>query len=169
MSRRGWILTALGLASIVVLGMLAITATARLRTDHRPTTPTRTTDTRSAALADDTAKRAFLGQYLTLKSAVTATEFHIVYHDNSTGVVPGPSDWDIQVALKVAPTDVSRWTAGMQPATANADNLAWGYALVPDEPRWKTRSQPQIYTAGGKLVAAFAREGIVLLRLQTNS
>lgn len=164
---RRWILIACGLASLVV-ALLASTAAVRLLAQPRPTTPSRTTDTHSAALADDTAKRAFLERYLTLKSAVKATEFHIVFHDNSAGGIPGPSDWDMQVALKVAPADVPRWTAGMQLVSGDAPDLAWGDALVADEPRWQTSTPPQVYTAAGKLVAAYAREGIVMLRLQTN-
>jgi hypothetical protein len=73
-----------------------------------------TTDTRSAQLATDAEKIAFLHRYITLYSAVEATEFHIVYHDNAGGAVPGPSDWDMRVAVKVAPADVSTWTDGLQ-------------------------------------------------------
>src|SRR5262245_8459356 len=62
-----------------------------------------TTDTYSAQLTTDAEKIAFLRRYITLYSTVEATEFHIVYHDNAGGAVPAPSDWDMRVALKVAP------------------------------------------------------------------
>src|SRR5262245_18839405 len=88
-----------------------------------------TTDTRSAQLATDAEKIAFLRRYVKLSSAVEATEFHIVYHDNAGGRVPGPSDWDIRVALKVAPADVPAWTGGLQERAAAGVDLSWAITL----------------------------------------
>ena len=128
-----------------------------------------TTDTRSAQLATDAEKIAFLHRYITLYSAVEATEFHIAYHDNAGGAVPGPSDWDMRVALKVAPADVSAWTSGLQEIDGTGVDLSWGTDLLPDASRWARTSQPRVYErmSGGVIVAAFASEGVILKHIWT--
>jgi hypothetical protein len=129
-----------------------------------------TTDTRSAQFATDAEKIAFLRRYVTLYSEVEATEFHIVYHDNSGGRVPGPSDWDMRVALKIAPTDTPAWTSGLQEIDGADLDLSWGTDLLPNTPRWARTSQPRVYERGGGdvIVAVFASEGIVLKHLWTS-
>ena len=114
-------------------------------------------------------RSAFLHRYITLYSAVEATEFHIVYHDNAGGAVPGPSDWDMRVALKVAPADVSAWTNGLQEIDSAGVDLSWGTDLLPDASRWARTSQPRSISARGwgVIVAAFASEGVILKHIWT--
>jgi hypothetical protein len=128
-----------------------------------------TTDTRSARFVTDAEKIAFLRRYVALSSSVEATEFHIVYHDNSGGAVPGPSDWDMRVALKVAPADIAAWTSGLQEVEGTGVDLSWGTDLLPNMSRWAHVSQPRIYqrAGGGVVVAAYAAEGIILKRMWT--
>ena len=76
--------------------------------------PDRTTNTWSSSFRSREEKLAFLCGYMTMPSEVIDAEYHIVYHDNSGGLIPGPSDWDIRVVLKVAPEDTYRWTDGMK-------------------------------------------------------
>jgi hypothetical protein len=123
-----------------------------------------TTDTRSDQFATDADKITFLRRYVTFSSAVEATEFHIVYHDNAGGPVPGPSEWNIHVALKIAPADIPAWTSGLQEMDGGGIDLSWGSALLPNTPRWARTSLPKIYgrAGGGVLVAAFVPEGIIL-------
>ena len=127
----------------------------------------KTTDTRSSMFATDAEKIAFLQQYLTLASPIQAAEFHIVYHDNSAGGVPGPSDWDMQVVLVVAPADLPRWTQGMQPVVSQHVDLTWADPLLPPEQHWRITSAPTVYQRAGTLVAVFAPEGIVFKRVST--
>jgi hypothetical protein len=128
-----------------------------------------TTDTQSAQLATDAEKIAFLRRYITLYSAVETTEFHIVYHDNAGGAVPGPSDWDMRVALKVAPANISAWTSGLQESEGAGVDLTWGTDLLPDASRWARTTQPRVYerASGGVLVAAFAPEGVIFKHMWT--
>lgn len=160
---------AIGVAVLAGLALLAVIlySLAQERGGLLSAAANMTTDTRSADLAGDSEKLAFLQRYLAFKSAVEAAEFHLVYHDNASSFVPGPSDWDMQAALKIAPADLPLWSGELLPATSPAPDLAWGYALLPNEPRWRISSRPVVYTAAGKIVAAFEREGIVLIRLQT--
>lgn len=128
----------------------------------------KTTDTRSATLKTDAEKIAFLQQYLKLPSEIMATEFHIVYHDNAQGL-PGPSDYDIRAALKVAPEAVARWSDGLQPVDAATTDLTWTTDLLPPQPRWAHASPPQVYMRPGAqvVVVVYAPEGIVLKRVWT--
>ena len=128
-----------------------------------------TTDTQSAQFATDAEKITFLRRYITLFSAVQATEFHIVYHNNAGGAVPSPSDWDMRVALKVAPADVSAWTDGLQEIDGAGVDLSWGTDLLPDASRWAHTSPPRVYerAGGGVIVAMFASEGVILKHIWT--
>jgi hypothetical protein len=128
-----------------------------------------TTDTHSAQFATDAEKIAFLRRYVTLYSAVEASEFHIVYHDNAGEAAPGPSDWDMRVALKVAPADIPSWTSGLQEIAGADTDLSWGIDLLPDTVRWARTSQPRVYerASGGVTVAAFASEGVILKHMWT--
>ena len=128
--------------------------------------PSLTTDTLSSTLSDDAAKVAFLGRYLKLASPVEAAEFHVIYHDNSGGMVPGPSEWDIQAVMKVAPADLPAWTSGMTPT--EAADLSWGRSLLGPEPRWAVHSALRVYQRGRTIVAVFEPEGIVFKRAQAD-
>jgi hypothetical protein len=55
----------------------------------------------------------------------------------------------------------------MQAVAAQDTDLAWAYALLPQEQRWKITSQPIVYARSGSLVAVFEQEGIVFKRLRT--
>jgi hypothetical protein len=123
------------------------------------------TDTHSKQFATDPDKIQFLKHYLTLPTAVEAAEFHVVYHDNSGDGIPGPSDWDMQVVLKVAPQDLSAWTQNVKP-TSEKQDLEWGYSLARQR-NWKLQSKPKVYTAAGKIVVVFEKEGFIFKRLTT--
>jgi len=131
----------------------------------RPGSGSMTTNTRSASMPSDQAKIAFLKRYLVLPSDVQATEFHIVLHDNRKGLVPGSSNFDIRVAVKVPPEKVSAWTAEMPKAAAPFD-IAWAQEILPKTDRWATHSTPNFYEREGVQVATYEPEGIVLKRVQ---
>ena len=129
-----------------------------------------TTDTRSSAFATDAEKITFLRRYLHLKTPIQATEFHIVYHDNSGGGVPGPSDYDLRVALLIDQPNLDAWTAGLHPSPeSEATQFSWSAEVLPHEARWALTSKPTIYVGDGanELVAVFATEGIILIHSWT--
>jgi hypothetical protein len=130
----------------------------------RPRPAAMATDTRSASLQGDPAKLDFLKKYLRLPTEVQATEFHIAYHDNSKGMVPGPSDYDLRVVVKVPPDKVSQWVAEMGQPTAPFD-VAWAYELLPKEERWRIASPPTYYQRDRVQVVTFEPEGIVFKRV----
>lgn len=59
-----------------------------------------TTNTRSAELGDEVSRRGFLTRYIKLPADLEVQAFHVIYHDQSGGLVPGPSDYVISMALR---------------------------------------------------------------------
>lgn len=124
--------------------------------------PSLTTDTHSSKFSSDRQKIEFLTRYLKLPTPIEATEFHIVYHDNS-GIVPGPSDWMIQAAIKVSPDSLKLWTKEMN-LQSQPINFDWGYALIPKtEQRWQLKSKPKFYQRNNEnvYIVVFESEGII--------
>lgn len=89
----------------------------------------KTTDTWSSEFASRDEKLAFLAEYLIMPSEVLDAEYHIVYYDNSTGLIPGPSDWDVRAALKVKPEDIPLWTDGLVAVSPEEIDLEWWVGL----------------------------------------
>jgi hypothetical protein len=131
------------------------------------------TDTDSAALPDKQQRLEFLGRYLRLKSVVSDAEFVIRYRDNSQGLVPGPSDWDIRAALVVG-ASAAAWRAGWEEcAGANSSDAAgreidaWARSLLDRRPDWRSvASAPRCFRNprhAGSVVLIYEQEGLVLL------
>jgi hypothetical protein len=161
--RNRWIIGGLGLILLTIVGAVGFQHWV-----YEPFNayyfPNRSTNTNSKQFATDVDKIRFLKRYLTLPSAVEATEFYVVYHDNSSGI-PGPSDWDIQAVLKVAPQHLSAWTQNLK-ANLKKQDLAWGYRLA-QQRGWKLQSAPKVYAATGKIVAVFEKEGFIFQKVTT--
>jgi hypothetical protein len=121
-----------------------------------------TTDTTSSQFATNKEKIAFLERYLKLPTKVEAAEFHIVYYDNSQGRVPGPSDWDMRVIVKVAPENIDRWLESLAETTEPFD-ITWVYEFAKD---WQLTSSPKFFM-GDKHVAVFEVGGVVVVWLST--
>jgi hypothetical protein len=121
-----------------------------------------TTDTKSSQFATNEEKIAFLERYLNLPTKVEAAEYHIVYQDNSTGRVPGPSGWDMRVVVKVAPEDIPLWLESSTETTEPFD-LTWAYDLVKE---WQLKSVPKFFV-GNKRAAVFETEGVLVVWLST--
>lgn len=124
-------------------------------------TPDRTTDTKSIELTTETEQIDFLSQYVNLKSGVLETEFHIVYHDNGGGLVPGPSDWDIQAVMMV--DDVAAWVDGK--TEVETADFSWAEGLLTEGLR--PSSQPTYYTNSTTTIAIFEPEQIIFLHSTT--
>ena len=121
-----------------------------------------TTDTRSSSIADEQAQIDFLDRYVKLPSPVIETEFHIVYHDNSVGRIPGPSDWSIEFAVRVDPDDTELWTDGISPEEEPAD---WDEGLLDG---WDVDGDaPMFYARSGTVRAVYGDDVIVQLSQTT--
>ena len=79
------------------------------------------TDTSSAALPSLAQRVEFLERYVTFRRGYTDLGFHIVYHNNGGGMMPGPSDWDVRLVAAVPPAELNAWVPPDRTATPVAD------------------------------------------------
>lgn len=123
--------------------------------------PSKTTDTRSKTLPDDASRRQFLNPYFPLPSEVKDLTFHVTYRDNSGGMVPGPSDYDIRVLAEVKPESVKAWQGQLQPDNQNED-LSW----IADLKQLDT-SKTELYGNSKNLLVVFPESNLVARRVTT--
>lgn len=116
----------------------------------------RTTDTSSSGFATDTEKIAFLAQYVRFHSAVDKAEFRVIFHDNSSGRVPGPSDWEIRAVIHVA--DTAAWIKDK--VQVEPFDLAWAEPFYRED--LHPNSEPQFYASAESRLAIFEPEQIIL-------
>jgi hypothetical protein len=123
-----------------------------------------TTDTQSSRFATKEEAIQFLEPYLDLPTVIEDTAYHIVYHDNSQGV-PGPSDWDMKIALKVSSQDIDAWLEGYAVSSEPFD-ITWGYEFA-ETRGWTIATKPAFYTKAGEQIAVFISEGVMFKWLST--
>lgn len=108
-------------------------------------TENKSTDTWSSSFQNQADKIEFLKQRLTCHSEVLDTEYHIVMYDNSTGLVPGPSEWMYLVAVKVHAEDLPLWLDDMREIQYDEIDPAWWDDLQLDNDKWDRSSVPVCY------------------------
>lgn len=90
-----------GLAFTLIIGLVAPGISALGQEDQ-------TTDTHSISLTNQQDKLEFLSGYANLPTTPEDAAYHIWYQDNSQGV-PGPSDWDIKLVLRLSQEVLPLW------------------------------------------------------------
>jgi hypothetical protein len=103
------------LVFIIVILMLGCS-----RDNGPPTVNISSDDAQFRQLSD---KVDFLEQYVGFRRRYLALDFYIDYHNNSGGLVPGPSDWYIGVVAKIPQTEIAQWTKGLLPI--KTPNIDW--------------------------------------------
>ncbi len=83
----------------------------------------KTTNTKSSIFKTNQEKIQFLEKYITFKRSYKKLDFHINYQDNSTGMVPGPSDWDICLVAVVPPFELEKWVIGLEKLKITPDKI----------------------------------------------
>lgn len=125
----------------------------------------RSTDTRSTTLKTAKARSSFLCAYALCASPVKDAAFHVVFHDNSGGLLAGPDDSDIRAIVSVDKDDLEKWTRSCTPARVDArpewlGEIASGTSLNPT-------SAPDGYRCGDELRAIHVKDGLVVRRIST--
>jgi hypothetical protein len=75
----------------------------------------------------------FISRYVPAGRSFEDLVFSVVYHDNSGGPVPGPSDWDIRLVAVVPAGQLDLWTIGMEPC--GAPDTSWLSSVPGGVPR----------------------------------
>ena len=99
-----------------------------------------TTRTHSSVFKSHKEKVEFLNKYVRKKSDYLNVEYNIIYHDNSTGMLTGPNDWDIKLKATVDSKDISSWIIGC-PKIATP-TLNWSTIIVhTDDYQWYSNTK----------------------------
>ncbi|MGP0064476.1 MAG: hypothetical protein ACLQGP_12875 [Isosphaeraceae bacterium] len=118
------------------------------------------TDTSSAAIPSLGQRVEFLQRYVTFRREYRALDFHVVYHNNGEGRVPGPSDWDIRLVAAVPPEELASWVpAGATTVSASDSNWLDG---VPGAQR--AAAVTEWYSAPGRIIGVDRVRSIVAYR-----
>ncbi len=130
--------------------------------------PGRTTDTRSDRFKTAAERVAYVKSYAQGPTAPSDAEFHIVFHDNSTGLLNAPSDWDMKFALKVTPDQVELWARGCEHVAIDL-RPEWISKLTRGKPQWNVTSAPDAVRCGTQDERLLhVREGVIFRHLKTN-
>jgi hypothetical protein len=63
----------------------------------------------SAARAELTDRVRFIERYVTFRRNYEELDYDVIYANNSSGMVPGPSDWDIRLIAVVPKAEIVDW------------------------------------------------------------
>jgi len=99
--------------------------------------------------------------YIEFDSDVLGVGYILNVHGSSLFVL-GPSDMSLEIALRVLPSDVPKWTKSHSEITAPAFAKDWKTRLRLTDDIWKTQSDPQYYSIDANTwMAVFPQEGII--------
>ncbi len=132
------------------------------------TEKSRTTDTWSRTLPTARARGAFLCSYQLCPTPPVDAAFRVLYQDNSTGLLPAPSDGSTFAVVKISPDDAERWARGCWPATLDV-RPDWVPELLADRPEWTPKSVPDMYRCPfGQERVIYVKEGVVFWQVIRN-
>jgi len=120
----------------------------------------RTTDTRSTSLPTAKERVAFFCDYVLCPTRPDDAAFHLVYQDNSRGLVPGPDDATIHAVLKVPVADIAQWSKSCVPGGADA-RPPW-LAEVLKGTGWVPKTAPDFVRCGNQLRVIHVKDGLVI-------
>ena len=129
------------------------------------TEKTRSTDTRSKMLGSAAARSAFLCAYALCPTVPKDAAFHVVFHDNSRGLISGPSDGETVALVKIDPGQAELWARGCEPRGLDA-RPDWAKPLLAERPEWAPKTPPDAYACGeGETRLIHVKDGLVLWRV----
>lgn len=120
-------------------------------------------DVYSYKIDDKTEKTETLKKYLKEDSGLIEAEYHIWRQDNGTGRVPGPSDYNIELALKIEADSINSWISHLEPSPKKISIDLWN-ELKLDPSLWNLKSEPELYHSSlfTEVKLLFRKESIVL-------
>lgn len=91
----------------------------------------RTTNTVSSQFNTLAEKQAFLERYVQFRRSYDDLHFYISFNDGGSGMVPGPTEWNICILAVVSAKELDQWIAGLS-ETTNPDTTWTTY--IPGAP-----------------------------------
>lgn len=78
----------------------------------------------SSAISSMSERITILERYVNFRRSYESLDFDLIYHNNSGGLVPGPSDWDIRLVTRVPRSELPTWViSGSTVTTPDRDWL----------------------------------------------
>ena len=121
----------------------------------------------SKDIKDPKEKKETLKKYLKKQSGVQDSEYHIWFMDNGGGRVPGPSDYNITLALKIETDSINNWVGYLEPTKPfKIDD--WD-VLKLNPKIWNLKGEVNYYRSsiGYELKIVFKEQNIVLAKYST--
>jgi hypothetical protein len=146
-------------ASLLLLAGLSIGCSSKA-----PSGPASVSET-SKARARLKDRVEFIERYVTFRRTYLNLEYAVDYQNNSGGMVPGPSDWDIKLVAVVPAEEIDDW---IPEGAARADHAPpkWVESVPGDIPRDKVT---EWYRKGSSMAVGVHREtSTVVYRNSTN-
>jgi len=122
-----------------IISLLVVTSTLLISCEENLTTNTFSKD-----FSSHKEKIAFLKKYFTSDNKIADAEYHINFHDNSTGMIAGPSDWDMDIAVKINPKNLTKWISKCR--KGNESDLSKWNDILPNTNDWKIEGELIFYT-----------------------
>jgi hypothetical protein len=145
-------------ASVLTLAAYAIATFLAIDGLSDGAVPNLTTHARSDNLLTATERVRFLARYVRLRSPIRDAAFVIDYHDNGTGLIPGPSDWTIWTGIKLPHGVLLSWLAGLRPCSNGVD--AKLDSILPEA--WDVSSTPRCFTGDGHVWLVHDAEDVLV-------
>ncbi len=127
------------------------------------TNKNKTTTTTSTAFPSLAQKITFLEQYVRFRRHYLQLDFFIDYHDNATGRLAAPSDWDIQIIAHVPQNELELWITDLQPMQ-QAPVVTW-LKRIPT--KIDITGLAEWFQRGGRMVGIDRKQQIVVYRNTT--
>jgi hypothetical protein len=117
----------------------------------------KTTDTVSSKFTTLAEKQEFLERYMKFRRSYDDLHFHLSYIDGGSGMVPGPTEWNVRIFAVVPAGEIDQWIAGL--SAASDPELDW----ISDIPKAPTDLSRYKWYEGDCVIVGIDRESRFVL------
>ena len=117
----------------------------------------KTTDTVSSKFTTLVEKREFLERYMKFRRSYDDLHFHISFIDGDSGMVPGPTEWNLRVLAVVPEGQIDQWIDGL--SAAPDPELNW----ISDLPKVPSDLSRYKWYEGDRVIVGIDRESRTVL------
>lgn len=127
------------------------------------------TDIYSYQIQSQKEKLQYLNTYLTTDSTILDAEYYIRYHDNGSGLIPGPSDYYIKVALKMDSNSIHSFVNNLMHYNKQLPIDQWS-DLNLNRKSWKLNTHPEYFISKSKkhIKILYRKENTILAIYSTS-
>ena len=117
----------------------------------------KTTDTVSSKFTTLAEKQEFLERYVKFRRSYDDLHFALSYIDGGSGMVPGPTEWNVRVFAVVPAGEIDQWIDGL--SVVSDPELDW----ISDIPKAPTDLSRYKWYEGDRVIVGIDRESRTVL------